>query len=74
VIVAGALFQHQGSPERVPYAHAIGSSGDHKVIICQALLSAVISLPWPIVGLPGRAHDGERRADRHHRVSLGLFR
>ena len=49
---------------------AIGSSRRYiyKVIICQALLSAVIGFGLAYLDRPpGGAHDGgERAADRHH--------
>ena len=70
VIVAQTLYSStKDHLNEFATLRAIGSSRDYiyKVIICQALLSAVIVVLAYLASAPGGAHDGgERAADRHH--------
>ena len=70
VIVAQTLYSStKDHLNEFATLRAIGSSRKYiyKVIICQALLSAVIGFCLAYSIGSGRAHDrGERAADRHH--------
>ena len=71
VIVAQTLYSStKDHLNEFATLRAIGSSRKYiyKVIICQALLSAVIGFGLAYLDrTPGGAHDGgERAADRHH--------
>ena len=79
VIVAQTLYSStKDHLNEFATLRAIGSSGNyiHKVIICQALLSAVIGFAAGAIDRPPRGHDDrvDGAADRHHAgLTVALF-